>query len=449
MKNTLRRLLVLVLSLSLLLGMVSIFTACDKDNPDADSDSDGSASEGTPDNSVPSELDLSSFTIVRPSDDTYNDYTAAAQLKSRLQNDFNTVLKLMSDTANDGDGYDPDAHEILVGRTSYPESVEMAKSITKHDFTVRSVGNKIIIMGGRGETTQQAMEYFVSNCIRKTDNGYTVPTDLDYTHRYEYKFAEADITVCSLNLRFANSASENMQSEREPLIVEFVDTYKPDSLGTQECELFWRGRLDRTLKGYRNAIGTSLSTITKNFIWYNVDRLKVVDWGVFWLSETPDEQSKGFGSRFWISCCWALFEVKETGTRYVHMNTHFNVDSADIRDKEVEVLLERAQPFLDEGYAVLMTGDFNCGLKSAPVGRIFETGFVSAQEEAPITSDMGTYNAFNYDRKYTGPGDFVFTNEHATPNECEIIDKWPDANGKMTFLSDHNAVFARITLYER
>lgn len=448
MKNTVSRILLILLSALLLVCPTTVFVSCDT-NDKAVNESDTDTAPETPIETLPDELSLSGYTIVRPSEDKNGAYEAAVKLRSALQGQYHTVLSLLPDCLSVEEGHDPDACEILVGSTSYSESINAAKELTAQDFLVRAVGKKIVILGGNREATEMAVDYFLQNCVRKSDNGAFVSLKVDHTFRHEYKFAETDITVCSLNLRYAHSPDENMQAEREPLIAEFVQTYKPDSIGMQECEKFWRTRLDRVLVGYKNAIDTPISIITKNFIWYNVDRVKVVDWGVFWLSETPDEQSKGFGSRFWISCCWAIFEIKETGAQYVHMNTHLNVDDGEIRKKETKVLLERAQAFLDEGYAVLMTGDFNCGIKSVPVGWIYDAGFVSSQHTAPVTTDMGTYSGFDYNKPYGGPGDFVFGNSHATPLSCEVIDKWRDANGNMVFLSDHNAVFTKFSLYKR
>ena len=448
MKPTLRRFLVLMLALVMCVCSVAMLASCNdqKEPQGSESESNTEPQETEP---VVTALDLSKFTIVRPFADKYDDKEAAIALSDALRENYGLELPIKDDSLEEGASYDTDAYEILVGRTGYAETAAAAEGISKRDYTVKVDGNKIVIVGGTGETTAAAVEYFLANCIQKEGDVCNVSLELSYEYKYEYKYAMSDITICSLNLRTAKNPTSNTQAIREPLIADFISTYKPDSLGTQECEVFWRIRLDVVLKGYKRAMSVPSGVTTKNYIWYNPETLTKIDAGVFWLSETPDQESKGFGSDYYISCCWALFEVKATGARYVHFNTHFDAYNANIREKEVEVLLERVQPFLDEGYAVLMTGDYNCTIDTKPAKRILETGFISSQLEAPKTSDLGTFNSFKdrSEREYTGPIDFIFANEFATPNEVEVIDKWPDANGVKGFMSDHNAVFGKLTIY--
>ena len=450
MKLTLRRFLSLMLAVIMCVCGVAMLASCnDQNDPqDSESESDTEPQETEP---VVTTLDLSKFTIVRPYKDKNNDKAAALDLNATLRENYGFELPVKDDYLDDGASYDSEAYEILVGRTGYAESTAAAENISQRDYVIKVVGNKIVIVGGTGNATSNAVKYFLANCIQKEGDAYNVSSSLSYDYKYEHKYAMSDITICSLNLRYAHNATQNTQGIREPLIADFIATYKPDSLGTQECEVFWRIRLDVVLKGYKRAMSVPSGVTTKNYIWYNPETLTKIDAGVFWLSETPDQESKGFGSDFYISCCWAIFEVKATGARYVHFNAHLDAYNADIREKEIEVLLERVQPFLDEGYAVLMTGDYNCKIDANPIKRVLETGFISSQLEAPKTSDLGTFNAFKdrSEREYTGPIDFIFANEFATPNEVEVIDKWPDANGVKGFLSDHNALFGKITIYGR
>ena len=452
MKLNLRRFLSLLLAIVMCVCGVAVLASCNDQKEPQDSERE-SISDTEPEETEPvvTALDLSKFTIVRPYIDKYDEKQAALELNNTLKSTYGFELSIKDDYLDDGASYDSEAYEILVGRTGYAESAAAVESLSGRDYIVKVVGNKIVIVGGAGNATSAAVEYFLENCVQKEGDVYNVATELNYEYKYEWKYAMSDITICSLNLRYANNPSQNTQSIREPLIADFVSTYKPDSIGTQECEIFWRIRLDAVLTGYERAMSVPTGVTTKNYIWYNPETLTKIDSGVFWLSETPDQESKGFGSNFFISCCWAMFEVKATGARYVHFNAHLDAYNADIREKEIEVLLERVQPFLDEGYAVLMTGDYNCTIDSNPVKRVLETGFISSQLEAPKTSTLGTFNSFKdrSEREYTGPIDFIFANEFATPNEVEVIDKWPDANGVKGFMSDHNAVFGKITLYGR
>ena len=469
MKNLLKKLLVLTLSILIVVTSLISLSACNEPDDPAESDPAGTPTDGQSDPvgsepgesepgvDVPAGIDLSQYVIVRPYEDTKKETQIAVNLRVGLRDVHGLELNIEDGYLEEGATPDPERREILVGATNRPESTEVISTLSKLDFAVKVVGNKIVIAGTLADKTAEAVDYFVNNCVTKTGETATIAENTNYTAQYSYKYEELDITIASLNLRTASGPNVNTQSEREPLIADFVGTYLPDSIGTQECEIYWRMRLDDALgqKGYARAVETPANRgVTKNYIWYNPERLSVVEQGVFWLSPTPDVSSKGFGSKYYISCCWAMFEVKDTGVRYVHMNTHFDAYTPEARDQEVEVLLSRAKKFMDEGYVVIMTGDFNCTADSNPVKRIFESGFVSSQLTAPKTELIGTFNSFNYNREYSGPIDFCFINAPATANEFDVVDKWEDKFneayiGQMRYMSDHNGLFAKLTIYDR
>ena len=111
--------------------------------------------------------------------------------------------------------------------------------------------------------------------------------------------------IMSFNLRFAHNADHNQQKEREPRVAAFIRQQQPASVGFQETEPFWRERLDEVLTGYQRV---QPQMMTKNYIYFNPAQLKVINHGVIWLSETPDVPSRGFGSKYFISATWAIFE---------------------------------------------------------------------------------------------------------------------------------------------
>lgn len=255
-------------------------------------------------------------------------------------------------------------------------------------------------------------------------------------------FTPSTVKIVSLNVWTATSPDRNYQAEREPLIKKFFAETLPDSFGVQECEAFWEERLSATVEGYTRA---QELTTTKNYIYYRTDKYNLIDKGVFWLSETPDEISKGFGSRWFISCCYALLENKETGTRYVHVNTHIDVTSSTIRMKEIRVLIPRIEEmFGGTGYPIVLTGDFNCTEETAVIQQLFKNGYRDSRALAREKSLIGTFNNYiHYEpRYYRGPIDFVFVKGNVKVAKTDVVDC---VDGK--HISDHNAVVAEIELY--
>ncbi len=270
--------------------------------------------------------------------------------------------------------------------------------------------------------------------------------------------------ITSLNLRFAFSAEEHSQAIREPRIYEFINDTLPNSVGVQECEWFWYDRLNKSIGelGYASAQDPAYDHSSnpesihtregsnycfKNYIYYNTQSTRLIESGKIWLSETPYVPSKGFGSRFYISAAWALFEIKSTGEKYVHLNTHLNVDKSAIRKAEIDVLLAKAKEFEAQGYRVFITGDFNDDMMSESYSKM-AAEYTDAKAVAKIAPALDyTYNNYWADNIEPNPEkrrliDFCFfKGEGVGIEKFDIVDKWGGG-----YMSDHNALVVDVQL---
>lgn len=250
---------------------------------------------------------------------------------------------------------------------------------------------------------------------------------------------ELTTKVASLNVWTAKSRDKHFQAIREPLIKKFIEQNIPFSIGVQECEPFWQERLDEILKGYKRAQNV---TTTKNYIYYREDRLKDVNQGVFWLSETSDIPSKGFGSDYFISCCWAIFESIDNGIRFVHMNTHLDVHSEEIRLKELDVLFEHMNQFKEQGYAIILTGDFNSLEDTETYRKMKSWGLTDVRFLLDTLNTEGTFNRYDKNiEKYYGPIDYIMVFGKIKVEDYYIVDKIDN-----NYLSDHNAIISKINI---
>lgn len=256
------------------------------------------------------------------------------------------------------------------------------------------------------------------------------------------KMKQDDLRIVSLNLRTARYPEQHNQYIREPRISAFVADMLPDSLGTQECTYFWRERLDICLEGFERAqeIHENPNGF-KNFIWFNKNTVDLVDRGVFWLSETPGEASVCFGSKYYISCGWAIFEKKSSGLRYIHMNTHLDYTSEDIRLKELDILLSAAGEFIKSGYPVFITGDFNAREASPTYEKMLSTGvFRDFRYAVDAPGVAHTFNKYETEENEPDPAgfttiDYGFYSGAITPVSLNIYDKYSGG-----YMSDHNAL---------
>ena len=79
--------------------------------------------------------------------------------------------------------------------------------------------------------------------------------------------------------------------------------------------------------------------------------------GTFWLSPTPEEPSKGWDAAFNRICTWAILENKQTGEKYIHMNSHFDHKGQEARSNSLKMIVEKSKEY--ENIPAVFTADMN------------------------------------------------------------------------------------------
>lgn len=176
--------------------------------------------------------------------------------------------------------------------------------------------------------------------------------------------AATDLKVMSFNVRtMAAQDGPNGWDKRRDLFADTIRQLHPDVIGTQELnkqqgddtverlpEYTWFGR-DRFGGHNDEHMG----------IFYRKDRLKVVESGDFWLSDTPDKvASITWGNIFPRMVNWALFEHLPDHKRFYLLDTHFpyrdqDEDARTRGAREIAAWIAKLPPDVP----VIITGDFN------------------------------------------------------------------------------------------
>ena len=240
------------------------------------------------------------------------------------------------------------------------------------------------------------------------------------------------VRIMSFNVR-------DGEFDREEIVPQVIADYLPDSVGLQECEGTWYLTLktylpDYEILGVGRLIGVPLIG-ESTAIMYRKDKYKLVDWGTFWLSETPSYASKGWDAGFHRTCTWAVLKNKQTGESYAHVNTHLDNSGALAREKGLEMILEKVASF---DMPVVLTGDFNFS-KGSDLYIKMVSGGVSDVAEIAQTADSGG-TAHGYGGGTTGnPIDFICANEKVTEVKSYSImrEKYNDR-----YVSDHYPIYA-------
>ncbi len=232
------------------------------------------------------------------------------------------------------------------------------------------------------------------------------------------------IIAGTYNIRLQTIAdSGNLWVSRAPMVAALIRFHEFDVFGTQEgfynqlrdiqrslpgFEFYGAGRDDGKEKGESSAI------------FYRKDRFNLIDKGDFWLSQTPDQPSKGWDGRCCNRICsWVQLEDKKTGKRFYYFSAHFDHEGTIARLESSKLVLQRMQAICGAEPAIFC-GDLNCPQQSEPYLVIVNSEYLSdsyRNANFPYSTN-GTFNDFG---KNTGAPeiiDHIFTTDHF------IVSKW-------------------------
>lgn len=247
------------------------------------------------------------------------------------------------------------------------------------------------------------------------------------------------IKAMSFNIKYPASADTGVKAwdNRKAGIIEMLMTKEPDLVGLQECYIKQRTFIVENLPQYdcyglvRNNGTNEGSGETMSILW-NKDKFEKVECGTFWLSETPDTPSLGWGAGNYRTCTWILFQHKETGKKFFHFNTHLDHAKEAAQTGGASLIRERMNSLNKEGYPVILTGDMNVAMNS-PVCALFDMDH--ARAEAPETDYKTTCHGYGSKTQvidhilYSGLEPWLFQT---------VTGPWSG----YTYISDHNPVMA-------
>ena len=169
-------------------------------------------------------------------------------------------------------------------------------------------------------------------------------------------------------------------------------------------------------------------------IFYKKEEVEFIDGGTFWLSETPDQVSKGWDAACFRTCTWALLKKKDTGKKFVYMNTHLDHMGKVAREESIKLIVERAEKLTGGKLPVFITADFNSPTSNA-IFKPMQEAMLDARVEAPVTDDRGTLNCWG-----TTPPGVVIDHVFYRGAEAQKFEVLRDKNYGAPYVSDHYPV---------
>ena len=255
------------------------------------------------------------------------------------------------------------------------------------------------------------------------------------------------LRVMTFNVRYpAKGDGHNRWEVRQDTLVRTIRLKNPDLFGTQELFYIQGAYITENLPEYE-WFGNSRRGNREDEhmgVFYKPGKLRVIEAGNFWLSETPEVAgSQAWGATLPRMVTWALFEIKASGKRFYHYNTHFQhtAQGNQARTNSAGLIADRIGK-LPKEVPLLLTGDFNAvALESEPY-KILAAHLTDAWvAAAKRTGPEGTMSGF---RGGTGGRriDWIMCRGPWTVLYAETVTYNEDGR----YPSDHYPVFAILEL---
>lgn len=260
-----------------------------------------------------------------------------------------------------------------------------------------------------------------------------------------------NLNIMSFNIRYDNPEDgENNWQYRKDIAAEIVKSYDIDLLGTQEVLVNQLKDLEDRLTEYVSLGVGREDGVHKgehSSIFYKKSRFEQLDYGNFWLSETPDTVSVGWDAALERIATWVKLKDKESGVQFLFMNVHLDHVGQEARANSIKLLLDNISKY-GKDLPVILTGDFNARPTSDVIQRVVgldvENHLIDSKKAAKVVEgEESTFHAFRDEPKYSDQRiDYIFINDKIIVDKYETIDK--RLNG--VFLSDHTPIFAKIII---
>ena len=286
----------------------------------------------------------------------------------------------------------------------------------------------------------------------------------------------AQMLVGSYNIRLkvsSDSVKGNVWQKRCQVICDQVNFMSPDIFGAQEVLHVQLLDMLQGLDGYDYiGVGRDDGKTGGEYaaIFYKPDRLRLLDQGNFWLSETPDRPGLGWDAACVRVCTWGRF-AGQTATddeAFYFFNLHMDHVGVVARREGAKLIVRKIRE-IAQGAPVIVTGDFNVDQKDEIYSIFTESGLLKDSYLASRLrfAENGTFNSFDTELYTDSRIDHIFvspdtevesygvlTNSYWMPNDDSATKlKGHDAPQQIDFSkytrrqpSDHYPVFVRLSL---
>ncbi len=253
---------------------------------------------------------------------------------------------------------------------------------------------------------------FKPYAVKNGSKNYSEEWSVDYDSG-QYVSSSINVLIYNIYNESNEPGDENLETRpyRQQMILDTVNEVHPDVFMTQETTQWWLDYLNSNLPdeyAWAETASNGYSTdISYMAIFYDTEKLELVENGMFWPSETPDVFSTFSDPWSYRIVTWAKFKQKSSGKEFMCVNLHLD-GALTCNTPQAEVVLAFLKQY--ESTPIIFGGDFNrkkTDTDTTPY-EVFSaySRVEDAQSAAQISSPSGA------------PIDFTFV----TPSEIEVIE---------------------------
>ena len=245
-----------------------------------------------------------------------------------------------------------------------------------------------------------------------------------------------ELKLISFNIRCCDDKDGHSIPERAPRLAEVTKKYDADIIAFQEFTVPWEKEIEKFYPEYEmfNKY-RSVSELEGAPILWKKGEFELLDKGNFWLSDTPEVESRGWDELYncWRMCEYVILKHIKSGKVFTHMNTHYGFgDKGQVASSKL--IYEYSQKISQN--PTFVTGDFNMTPESLGYGEMIKH-FTDVNS---VTANDRRTTYHGYGRVNDSHIDFCFVDGNIKPVDYKMIDEMVD--GK--YPSDHYGLLIKL-----
>lgn len=267
----------------------------------------------------------------------------------------------------------------------------------------------------------------------------------------------AGLKVISFNVRLGVAKDgSNSWDIRKPAGIAMFQEQDPEIFGVQEAYDFQIAYYEQCLPKYKNVGVGREDGVDKGehmSVFYDTTRVSLLDWGTYWLSETPSVPSYGWGAACMRTATWTKLLHLESGREFFYVNTHLDHVSSLARKNGLALIVSEIAKMNPDNDPMILTGDFNIPPSSDNLVELDKI-MTSARVGALDSDGKGSFNGWgkfgNSDSAPTWDGpvqdcpmliDYIYYSGFAVCTKFRVLD---DTYLNIPYISDHYPVMAEL-----